>query len=216
MSQPSLSAEDAANLIAAAFERHKSEILELISRALTQVQRDSPAPGNGSSLKAEEVGFFNPSLTDRDGSGSIAQGRQTIYTDVWAFTDRLAHLAETHGEDKVKTVWTTCLQATALAWHTTELTDLEKTALRTGNVQLICKSIQDRFKKNHSDALHSLQQRRFTMYDLSQGKALRPFIQSHSSPYNPLPPNQGRVQDQAQGHPQGCQPQPQPYRYPQT
>ncbi|RYC55019.1 hypothetical protein CHU98_g11190 [Xylaria longipes] len=182
MSQPQnqpLSAQDAANLIAAAFERHKTDITEVVARTLNQIQRDSPGPaGNGHSLKAEEVGFFNPSTKDNDGSGAVAHGKQTIYTDVWAFTDRLSHLAVTHGEEKVKTVWTTCLQATALAWHTTELTDLEKTALRGGTVQLICETLQKRFKKNHSDALQSLQQSRFTMYDLQQGKALRPFIQS--------------------------------------
>ncbi|KAF2971360.1 hypothetical protein GQX73_g2214 [Xylaria multiplex] len=38
-----LSAEDAANLIAAAFERHRTDITEVVARTLNQIQRDFPA-----------------------------------------------------------------------------------------------------------------------------------------------------------------------------
>ncbi|KAI0860388.1 hypothetical protein F4860DRAFT_216690 [Xylaria cubensis] len=103
---------------------------------INQIHRDSPGPAGDrpKTLKPEAVGYFNPSLKDPEGAGSVARGKQIIYADVWAFTDRLQHLAASCGEDKVKTVRTTCLQATAFAWHTTELTDLEKTTLRTGTV----------------------------------------------------------------------------------
>ncbi|GAW26153.1 putative transposon Ty3-I Gag-Pol polyprotein [Rosellinia necatrix] len=187
MSQPPppqpLSAEDAATLIAAAFSRQKSDISQIVAHTIQQMQEGTPASshsginGNGN-LKPEEVGFFNPSSKDYDGSGALSQGKQTIYTDVWAFTDRLRHLAGVHGEAKVNTVWTTCLQATALSWHTTELTDAEKAALRTGTVENICTKLQTRFRRNHSEALHSLQTRRFTLYDLQQGKSIRTFVQS--------------------------------------
>ncbi|KAI0435522.1 hypothetical protein F4803DRAFT_557910 [Xylaria telfairii] len=134
---PPLSAQDAATLIAAAFDnafdKHTTSIAEVVAGTMRQIQRDSQAStaNNNSYLKAEE----------------------TVYTDVWAFTDRLTDLATVQTEEKVKAVWTTCLQATALAWHTTELTDLEKTALSQGSVELICKSLQDRFRTSYSDAV---------------------------------------------------------------
>ncbi|KAI2624532.1 hypothetical protein GGS21DRAFT_541257 [Xylaria nigripes] len=163
-----LTPEAAANLIAAAFERHKADISEIVTRTMAQIQTEAQ-PNNTTSpnLKADEVGYFNPSLRDDEGAGVVAHGKQSIYTDVWAFTDRLTQLAESVGETK----------ATALAWHSTELTELEKTALHSGSIQLICQTLQKRFKKNHSDALQNIQQSRFTLMDLADGKTLRPFLQ---------------------------------------
>jgi len=157
-----LTAADAANLIAAAFERYA---------------QFSNAGNQNGALKADEVGYFNPSLPDPQETGAVAQGKQTIYTDVWSFTDRLMDLSRIYGEQKVKAVWITCLQNTALAWHTTELTETDKAALNAGPLFHICDKLQTRFKKNHSDALASLQNSRFTLYDLKNGHQLRPFIQ---------------------------------------
>ncbi|KAI1430791.1 hypothetical protein GGR50DRAFT_698666 [Xylaria sp. CBS 124048] len=174
----------AADLIAAAFERQKSDISQIVAQTIKALQQErAPETPNGTTptrttLKSEEVGFYNPSIRDADGSGAVASGKQTVYTDVWAFTDRLTHLAAVHGDDKLKAVWTTCLQGTALSWHTTELTDLEKRALQGGDISLICETLQKRFKANHSDALHSLQRARFSLYDLAQGKPIRVFVQT--------------------------------------
>ncbi|KAI1281036.1 hypothetical protein F5Y07DRAFT_317004 [Xylaria sp. FL0933] len=173
MAAPPMTAEQIAEIVS----RTVAATMDSFRQKGNQNGENGNVNTNTSILKAEEVGFFNPSFKDHDGSGAVAQGKQTIYTDVWAFTDRLTHLAVTHGEDKVRTVWTTCLQATALSWHTMELTDLEKDALRTGDVKRICTALQNRFKTNHSDALLSLQQKKFTLHDLRQGKSLRPFIQ---------------------------------------
>ncbi|KAL7629652.1 hypothetical protein AAE478_001175 [Parahypoxylon ruwenzoriense] len=84
---------------------------EQLYRAVTwlcrQIQNFVGRPqAPGGSLKPEEVGFFNPSLKDPERTGIVAQGKNAVYTDVFAFTDRLVHLAEIHGDDKVNQVGT--------------------------------------------------------------------------------------------------------------
>ncbi|KAI1820165.1 hypothetical protein F4861DRAFT_543176 [Xylaria intraflava] len=174
-----LTPEAAANLIAAAFERQNANIAEVVALTMQQIQAAGTHPPAGSgSLKAEEVGFFNPSLRDTDGSGTVTHGKQTIYTDIWAFTARLKHLTSVHGWPKVQTVWTTCLQAMALQWHSTELTDEERmTYASTPDVELVTTALEKRFKKSHADALSAIQTSSFTMRDVARGQQLRVFIQ---------------------------------------
>lgn len=96
---------------------------------------------------------------------------------MFTFTDCLQHLAATRTEQAVKEVWTTCLQGTALSWHSAELSDLERRGLALGTLDEACGVLQNRFKCNLSDALRSLESRRFTLWDLHKGKSIRPFVQ---------------------------------------
>ncbi|KAI0860172.1 hypothetical protein F4860DRAFT_480350 [Xylaria cubensis] len=163
------------------------QIADIVSRSVAATmeafrnpQREG-TPGssndNSKSLKPDDVGYFNPNTKDPEGHGIVASGRVTIYTNVHAFTNRLDHLATTRGEQAVKDVWGLCLQGTALHWHTIELSDLERTALSQGDVALIRKTLEDRFKKTKSDALKSLSKHVFTLYDLFAGKSMRAFVQ---------------------------------------
>lgn len=89
--------------------------------------------GSPPQLKADDIGFFDPAF---EGEGPIANsGRHTFYRDVYAFVDRLKDIATIKSSDKVREVLPTCFRGEALIWHSTELTDLEKTLLRTAPLE---------------------------------------------------------------------------------
>ena len=98
----------------------------------------SGSGGNGNALKADDVGYFDPSFEDPNGTKTDAPvvnaGRHVFYRDVYAFQDRLQDLVPLKGEDKVREVIPTCLRGSALIWHSTELTELEKRGLRNASV----------------------------------------------------------------------------------
>lgn len=134
------------------------------------------AKSKNETLKPETVGYFNPSLKDPHNTGIIAVGKYTVFTNIFPFTDRLRQLAVSHGEDSVKTVWTNCLQETALAWYFTELTDMEKDALQKLSLDWVIYKLIKAFRKSPSEALQSLKSASFTLLDLKRGKRLRPFV----------------------------------------
>ena len=173
--------EEATNLLLTGFREQRNQVADVVAAAFReQGNRGGTPAGDGgqSRLKSDEVGYFNPTARDTDGTGITSSGKVTVFTDVYAFTNRLRHLGETRGEQAVKEVWTTCLQSTALNWHSTELTNLERTALAGGNLELVCSELERHFKRNPSEALQALQARKFTLLEVMQGKTLRPFIQS--------------------------------------
>lgn len=181
---PPLTLADATSLLLRGLEAQQTQVATVVARAFDEARRRGGTPTGGgegnanSRLKSDEVGYFNPTAKDMDGTGITSSGKLTVYTDVYTFTNRLRHLAETRGEQAVKEVWTTCLQSTALSWHSTELTNLERTALSNGNLDLVCSELERQFKRNVSVALSALQGKKLTLLDIRQGKTLRPFIQS--------------------------------------
>jgi len=160
----------------------RTSVADVVAEAFARHRVAAPAEGDGGggrtvTLKPDDVGYFNPTTRNPDGTGITSSGKVTIFTDVYAFTERLKHLKETRGELAVKEVWTTCLQSTALNWHATELTNLERTALSQGTVDLVCSTLENHFKRNPSEALQSLQAKKFTLLDIRHGKTMRPFVQ---------------------------------------
>lgn len=98
-------------------------------------ENDGVGNENGSppQLKANDIDFFDPAFEEE---GSIANSeRHTFYRDVYAFVDRLKNIAAIKSSDKVREVLPTCFCGEALVWHLTELTDLEKTLLRTAPLE---------------------------------------------------------------------------------
>ncbi|KAF3059633.1 hypothetical protein GL218_04751 [Daldinia childiae] len=144
-------------------------------------QSRNPNPNgtsNSNTLKPETVGYFNPSLKDPHNTGIIAVGKYTVFTNIFPFTDRLRQLAVSHGEGNVKAVWINCLQETALAWYSMELTDIEKDALQKLSLDWVIHQLIKAFRKSPSNALQSLKSASFTLLDLKRGKGLRPFVYS--------------------------------------
>ena len=150
--------------------------------------------GNGSSqLMSDDVGYFDPAT---EGEGPVVTvGRHTFYKDVYAFVVRLKDVAASKGNDKVRKALPTCFRGEALIWHSTELTELEKTLLRTAPLEAWYDSLTKRFKERASVAVRHLQTERYSMADARNGKSPRAYVQAvlrhakaaeFSSTYNQL------------------------------
>jgi hypothetical protein len=122
-----------------------------------------------SRLRAADIGYFDPQGVD-------TTGKIVIYTDVFAFTDMLLHLAETQHDD-IRTAFPLCLRGTTLFWYSTELTPLERTLLSSATVSTLCTSLISRFKERPSIALRALISSRFTFSDIRSGKTIRTHVQ---------------------------------------
>ena len=82
----------------------------------------------------EEIGFFDPEAEGTD--PVVNAGKHVFYRDVFAFVDRLKDMAPLKGPEKLRTVLPQCLRGAALIWHSTELTDLEKSMIREASLDM--------------------------------------------------------------------------------
>ena len=172
----------------------RQELMDIITAALRMNQRgqgppdSSPPPGDGAGpgqgqdpnwvkpWTPEEIGFFDP---DGDLSeGAVATvGRHVFYRDVYVFIDRLKDMAPLRGEDRLRIVIPQCLRGSAIIWHTTELSEMEKAYLRTATVAQWESALTHRFKERAPVALAKLQSIRYTMADAKAGKDPRAVAQ---------------------------------------
>jgi hypothetical protein len=105
---------------------------------LSKSNAPTNAPTNPSRLRVVDIGYFDPQGVD-------TTGKTVIYTDVFAFTDMLLHLAETKHND-IRTAIPLYLRGTALFWYSTELTPLERYLLSSVPVSKFCAALISRFK----------------------------------------------------------------------
>jgi len=85
--------------------------------------------------RADEVGFFFPDLHYSYGTTDIVTiGKDSFYRNTTVFLDRLDDIVRLKGAEMVRSNLPTCLRGAALQWYTTELTDLEKSSLRSASV----------------------------------------------------------------------------------
>jgi hypothetical protein len=124
-------------------------------------ERNSPELGSGPglaqppsvnssvpTLTTDVVGLFDPSSAKTGADvGIIQQGKVTLYTDVFLFTDRLQALCKIYPETAVRTLWTTCLRGDALMWHSAELTDMERELIADESIATIVGHLTRRFQE---------------------------------------------------------------------
>ncbi|KAI0804231.1 hypothetical protein GGR55DRAFT_322852 [Xylaria sp. FL0064] len=113
-------------------------------------------------LKSSDVGYFDPSAKEP----TFADGRITKYTDVFAFTDRLKHLAAEQSDAKVRKIWTQWLLGPALVWHSPVLSAADRRLLETASIEAISDKLIERFKPSWSIAMERLQAHQFTLESL--------------------------------------------------
>jgi len=99
---------------------------------------NTPVSPPSSRLRAADIGYFDP-------QGIDTTGKTVIFSDVYAFTDMLLHLAETQHDD-IRTAFPLCLRGIALFWYSTELTPLERHLLSCVPVSKLCAALISRFK----------------------------------------------------------------------
>jgi hypothetical protein len=136
--------------------------------------RETPVPAipplnpPPSRLRAADIGYFDP-------AGMDITGKTVIYTDIFAFTDMLLHLAETQYDD-IRTAFPLCLRGTALFWYSIELIPLERCLLSSAPISELYTSLILRFKERPGIALRALISSRFTFNDIRSGKTIRTYI----------------------------------------
>ena len=124
-------------------------------------------------LRAEEVGYFDPEYQNAATGPVVNAGKYVYYRDVYVFVDRLKDLATQHD---VKHVISACFRGSALMWYSMELTDLERTGLRTADPSLWYTTLIDRFKTRTAVALSQLVGQTYSLQDIKHTSP-RAFIQ---------------------------------------
>ncbi|KAI1433221.1 hypothetical protein GGR50DRAFT_518867 [Xylaria sp. CBS 124048] len=165
-----LTQEAAAQLLRDAAATHNQNLAQILVAAQS-LHRPS------SSLRSQDVGYFDPSAEDPDGIGMIADGEITKFTDVFVFAERLQHLAKANSEEEVRRVWTQCLMGPALLWHSQILSPTDRELLQTASVALICNKLTDRFKPSWATAFQRLKSTRLTLDDIHRGHDIQIFAQ---------------------------------------
>jgi hypothetical protein len=166
-----LTAEDIANIVA----RTVQAMQPVNPQPPQPVQVTLAQPVGG--LKAQDIGYFDPKPRDQ-GPGVVADGKVTKYTDVYAFCDRLNHLATARSEDEVKAVWTQCLLGNALVWHSHVLSDVDRQMLQGVPLNLVIEKLKDRFRTDYSDAMNWIKASHFRLLDVAQDKDILVFVQT--------------------------------------
>ncbi|KAK1963004.1 hypothetical protein LY78DRAFT_585581, partial [Colletotrichum sublineola] len=132
-----------------------------------------PAP-----LRSTDVGIFNPEAKDPTHLGMVNDGKLTVYTDIYAFTDRLNDLAASRGDAPVREVWTQCLQGSALVWYSQVLTAADRELYRGAPMTAITAKLMERFKPHYGDAMRRWKQATFSIQDIHASKDPMIYVQT--------------------------------------
>ncbi|RKK64689.1 hypothetical protein BFJ69_g16618 [Fusarium oxysporum] len=91
-------------IIASAFDRYDERARERHDDRTQNRQITPDAQPRAQPLRTQEVGFYNPDRYTANWEVMIADGKATTSFCIYAFTDRLRHLAQVRGDDAVKEV----------------------------------------------------------------------------------------------------------------
>ena len=118
-------------------------------------------PAEDKRWRPEEIGSF-------DGTG-----------DMYAFTDRLASIAELKTPKLIQTNLVTLLKGTAFNWYHYELVNDAKWALNaSASIDPWCQALIRRFGPSHSDLISQLESSRYTRKDTANQKDATAYIQN--------------------------------------
>ena len=179
----------------ASAEARLQEIVDrAVERAIAALARNPPPPGlpgplgpqgtpagnNGvNGWKIEDLGYFNPDLSDPADAPVKFLQNHTYYRDVCVFVERLEDLQAIKGDDLVRNNIYASLRGSALDWYTVELTDFERRSLR--QLPLVdgwYAMLVNRFKLRTSEALGKLTALSFGPAEVHQGRSVRAFAQA--------------------------------------
>ena len=97
---------------------------------------------------------------------------------MFAFTDRIASIAELKGSKLIQTNLVTVLKGVAFNWYHYELTNVVKWALNTSDsINPWCQALIERFRPTQSELLSQLELTRYTRKDAVNKKDATAYIQ---------------------------------------
>ena len=89
--------------------------------------------GQPQKMKLEEIRYFDPSA---DGEGDVVtSGKTVVYKNVYDFNDRVKDIIKQYSRKEIRVVILTTLRGNTLKWYSNELTETDKTLLRTSTVE---------------------------------------------------------------------------------
>ncbi|KAJ8129258.1 hypothetical protein O1611_g4372 [Lasiodiplodia mahajangana] len=83
-----------------------------MAQLLAAARQDTPA--SSASIRSTNIGYFDPGAKDPTAARIITNSEITKYTNVYAFINRLKHLAQQQFNAEVRRVWTQCLLGPAV------------------------------------------------------------------------------------------------------
>lgn len=134
-------------------------------------------------IKREEVGIFDPEYPDPQDVGMVTVGKDLIYTDVWAFWDRLDTFLDNEStrenmEVQIVDMFSTLLQGSAVYWWTNELPADQRRRLRNDGLNAMMEALEVRFAMDPGRATKKFREAQFRLRDLLDDEyGLRKFIQ---------------------------------------
>ena len=139
-----------------------------------------PAP-TSTHWRADEIGLFDPHLDKSHGDSEIATvSKDVYYRSVMLFIERVRDMATIKGAQLVQINLNTCLRGSALAWYTSELSNLERIGLRNdeNGVEEWCQALKNRFKESAAVSLASLTSTKYTMADARNHREPAAYVQT--------------------------------------
>ena len=95
-------------------------------------------------MKLEEIRYFDPSA---DGEGDVmTSGKTIVYKNVYDFNNRVKDIIKQYSRKEIRVVILTTLRDDTLKWYSNELTETEKTLLRTSTIGDFLDGLVKRFK----------------------------------------------------------------------
>ncbi|KAJ5689576.1 hypothetical protein N7462_003968 [Penicillium macrosclerotiorum] len=129
--------------------------------------------------KPSDIGLFNPEIRD-NGEGVATISNVTNYKDVYIFIDRMKDLIPTKSEEIVRSNIASCLRGSALGWYTSQLSELERAALRSNPVHSPVgwfSTLEAKFRPPRSELLHRFNTTTYAKRDIRAGTPVRHYAQ---------------------------------------
>ena len=167
------------------FEASQSDLMAAIQQLQQSMQQSFPAAENTERLQqnAPVTQQHSPPATPQSISDDKRWRPDEIGQfdgtgDVYAFTDRIASIAELKGSKLIQTNLVTVLKGVAFNWYHYELTNVIKWALSTSDsINPWCQALIERFRPTQSDLLSQLESTRYTRKDAANRKDTTAYIQ---------------------------------------
>jgi hypothetical protein len=126
-------------------------------------------------IKKDDIGRFIPYYEDPDDLGIVADGKDTIYTDVFQFQDRVLSLLEndeTRDDNaaQILELFPTLLGGDAIIWWNSELTSDDRKLLRRQGLGDIFNVMRERFKADPAIATSKFTTGSLTLRDLARNE----------------------------------------------
>jgi hypothetical protein len=131
-------------------------------------------------IKREDIGLFDPHHDDK---GIIVDGKNLIFTDIFAFGERIDSFLEEpdtkqDNERQIVSMFQTLLAGSALLWWNNELNYTTRTQIRIEGLNSIMEKLQTRFLPDAAQASDKFTSAKLSLRDIAQDEsALVLFIQ---------------------------------------